>query len=131
MIPQVIPFKSPLKKGDFVVSSVERFRGLCFFWAILQPPMAGWFETRTPQETSILLIGALRFTPPIQLHGLLAGSIVRLSAHDEVCTIEPAWINRQTGLNVNAGRLYQILDHGVCDVRHNFEKSFMIIKYAT
>ena len=122
MIPQVIPFKSPLKKGDFVVSSVERFRGLCFFWAILQPPMAGWFETRTPQKTSILLMGALRFTPPIQLHGLLAGSI---------CKIEPAWINRQTGLNVNAGRLYQILDHGVCDVRHNFEKSFMIIKYAT
>src|SRR3989304_1681537 len=27
---QVISFKSPLTKGDFVVSSVERFRGLCF-----------------------------------------------------------------------------------------------------
>ena len=40
-----MPMQSPLIKGDFVVSSVERFRGLCFFLAIpvftrtsLQPP---------------------------------------------------------------------------------------------
>src|SRR3972149_9068628 len=28
--PPCNPLKSPLTKGDFVVSSVERFRGLCF-----------------------------------------------------------------------------------------------------